>query len=510
MKFTPYIIAISFLLSHSGFAQSTFVTTLGATGVDQANNIVQTADSGFAVVGTSFTGSTSDMVLARLDKNGNLLWQKKYGGTANDQGLSLVSLPSGGFVLCGNTRSYGSGGDVLLVKTDANGDTLWSKVYGTAGDDYGKVLELTAGGNYRINGVYFAGGTNKPGIMTVDSNGVFIAANFVANQFASPDYRAHYLHGNKMGITGGSEMMIFTDTLGIYSGVLSYGSAAKSIDACYLPQGYYASVYWADYGSASTNAGLLLTDTLGVKVWNKKFTTNDDDLPLWVKPDGHGGILLAVMKRNPSTFNASMVLIAVDLTGAIKWQHTYGINASYDHQPGNVIATFDGGYALVGSYTVGGSFNNYDMLIYKTDSTGAAGCDFTLSNVTVANSIENSASSPSPYSAALVNTGTRVAPVNLTYTGVYTVRCSSVSTSLAELNNADIDFWPNPVKDILYIDRKGTVVSNYTITDLSGRIHSSGNSVSGNMLDLSGLQNGIYFLKLSTSDGSVVIRLIKE
>jgi hypothetical protein len=510
MKIQTILLLILLTTAFSGSAQSTFVTSIGASGVDQASSIIQTTDSGYAVIGTSFTGSTSDILLARLDKSGNLLWQKNYGGPANDQGLSLAVLPSGGFLLCGNTRSFGTGGDVILIKTDTNGDTLWTKVYGTAGDDYGKVIELTQGGNYRINGVYFAGGTNKPGIMTVDSNGVFIAANFVANQFASPDYRSHYLHANKMGITGGSQMLIFTDTMGVYSGILSYGSAAKSIDACYLPGGYYASVYWADYGTASTNAGLILTDTLGVKVWNKKFSTADDDLPLWVKPDGHGGILLTIMKRNPSTYIASMVMMAIDLLGNIKWQHTYGINSTYDQQPVNAIATLDGGYALIGSYAVSGSFTNYDMLIIKTDSLGASGCDYTVSNSTVANSIENAASTATAFSASLVNSGLMVAPANAAGAAQYTVRCTSVSTSLQELEELQVRLWPNPSKDLLHLDLKETGTLKYSVLDLQGRLVDNGALNANRTINISELSPGVYCLQITGLSVAATLRFVKD
>jgi hypothetical protein len=504
MKFLYTLLTLGLATQLS--AQSTFVTTLSTTGTDRISAVAETSDSGYVMVGSTATGNTTDMMLAKVNKVGNLLWQKKIGGTANEEGLAIKVLPWGGIIATANTKSYGTGGDVMLVKMNADGDTLWTKVYGTNGDDYGRVLEITDGGNYRITGVFFAGGTNKPGILTVDSNGVFVASKFVANQFASPDYRAHYLHGNKMGITGGSQMMMFTDTLGVYSGLLNYGTAAKSIDACYLPGGYYAVVYWADFGSLNSNAGLFVADTNGTKIFNKKFSTADDDLPIWVKPDGKGGILLAVQRRDPNTYISKMAVINCDMQGNILWQQVYNTTANIDHQIGDVIPTSDGGYLVVGSYDSNGSFTNYNGIIIKTDSVGNSGCDATANNATAGTGLDNTPQSANSFNSALNANGLRVGPVTTSFSPTYTVRCSSVSTGISNVKGVTIEVYPNPAHDILYI--KNAQVKDVAVRDLSGRVVMM--VADSNSIDISSLQHGVYLMSVSYDKGSCVMTFVKE
>jgi hypothetical protein len=494
------ITLFSLFLSTGMMAQSpvTFVTSIGGTASEYGNSIVQTADSGFVIAGTSFVGSSSDLLLARLDKNGTIVWQKKYGGLANEEGYSIAVLPWGGLLISGYTTSYGPGGDVMLIKADANGDTLWTRAYGTSGADYGKVVEVTAGGNYRVTGVFFAGGTNKPGILTVDSNGVFISSKFVYNQFASPNYHAHYLRDNVIGITGASEMMIFTDSTGAYTGMLNYANSGYSMDACYLPNGTYASVFQADYGN-NVNAGLFIADTNGVKLWSKKFVSNEDDIPMWVKPDGHGRILMAIMQRNPGTYYSKMVLMDIDYSGTIVWQKIYTM--SVDQQMGDVVPTLDGGYAMVGSYTVNGSFSNYNLVVFKTDSLGNSGCKFAVATNTSAAAVDNTPSLvPTPFTSTMANTGTSVKPANAVTTFLTTVQCSSVSTGIDVVGaNESSILWPNPATSVLHIAVPAGRNLTFRILSVSGAILSEGRLMPDGIINVTGLSNGFYVVQ--TFDG---------
>lgn len=66
-----------------------------------------------------------------VNTNAQIIFQKTYGGTGSDVGSSVKQTADGGYIITGNTQSFGAGGgDVYLIKTDTAGDILWSKTYG--------------------------------------------------------------------------------------------------------------------------------------------------------------------------------------------------------------------------------------------------------------------------------------------------------------------------------------------------------------------------------------------
>jgi len=98
--------------------------------------VVEVSDGGFALGGQIFpleTNNTlldSDFWLAKVDKSGNMLWNKTYGGAHGDVCLSLIETSDGGFALAGHTASFGKIFDYWLVKTDRFGNMLWNQTYG--------------------------------------------------------------------------------------------------------------------------------------------------------------------------------------------------------------------------------------------------------------------------------------------------------------------------------------------------------------------------------------------
>jgi predicted secreted protein len=84
---------------------------------------IQTADGGYAIVGwTYISGQDQDFTLYKTDSTGNLEWNMTYGGAGVENGYALLQDSDGGYVLTGNTDSFGAGGsDIWLVKTDESG-----------------------------------------------------------------------------------------------------------------------------------------------------------------------------------------------------------------------------------------------------------------------------------------------------------------------------------------------------------------------------------------------------
>jgi hypothetical protein len=66
-----------------------------------------------------------------------LMWERNYGGAGYEEGRSVDQTTDGGYIVVGYTSSYGDSDQIYLVKTDSLGDTLWAKIYGGTGRDWG-------------------------------------------------------------------------------------------------------------------------------------------------------------------------------------------------------------------------------------------------------------------------------------------------------------------------------------------------------------------------------------
>jgi hypothetical protein len=104
----------------------------GGNNNQSANYIEQTKDSGYVICG--FTGDSfgsNDVYLAKADAEGNLIWEKTFGGPDNDYGFSAQELDNGDFIVTSDSRSFGAGGyDVYLLRLNASGEIIWEKTFG--------------------------------------------------------------------------------------------------------------------------------------------------------------------------------------------------------------------------------------------------------------------------------------------------------------------------------------------------------------------------------------------
>ncbi|CAN5483000.1 hypothetical protein BH11BAC1_BH11BAC1_09190 [soil metagenome] len=141
----------------NSFGDTLWTRVFKTNGSPWASNIEQTFDGGFIMVGTTLTTSFSDDVYCiRLNSLGDTLWTKSYGGIGNDIGSCIRQTQDSGFIIVGASSSFGSSindYDLYLLKTNASGDTLWTRTLGdTASTQGGNFVSMTKDSSFIVCG----------------------------------------------------------------------------------------------------------------------------------------------------------------------------------------------------------------------------------------------------------------------------------------------------------------------------------------------------------------------
>ena len=150
-----------YLVKTDADGDTLWTKTYGGSQYDDGFCVEQTTDGGYIVVGytNSFGAGAEDVYLVKTNVNGDTLWTKTFGGPSNDRGASVIQSADGGYIISGETLSYGAfNHNVYIIKTNNTGDILWTKVYGGNGDDYGYDIIQDNNGEYLISGNHSTSG----------------------------------------------------------------------------------------------------------------------------------------------------------------------------------------------------------------------------------------------------------------------------------------------------------------------------------------------------------------
>lgn len=128
------------------------------------SSIDATMDGGMVMSGwANFYSGQNQFYLVKVDSGGTLQWSRSYGGPLDDAAAEVRQLPDSGYAVLGSALSYGAGGyDVYFIRTNSVGDTLWTRTYGGPGDDWGDTFQPTADGGFLILAMTRSFGTGVP------------------------------------------------------------------------------------------------------------------------------------------------------------------------------------------------------------------------------------------------------------------------------------------------------------------------------------------------------------
>lgn len=126
---------------------------------DEGRSVIQTADGGYAITGITcaYGAGNCDVYAIKLDSIGSIQWKRSIGGIERDEGYSIVQANDGGYVIAGNTESFGNTTvpytrNIYLVKLNSSGNLQWTKTAGGTDNDATNSVIKTTDGGFAITG----------------------------------------------------------------------------------------------------------------------------------------------------------------------------------------------------------------------------------------------------------------------------------------------------------------------------------------------------------------------
>lgn len=317
-----------YLVKTDSNGDTLWTSTWGGSGDDMAHSVWQNFDGGYIVAGyTGPSGSPDhDFYLIRTDASGDTIWSRTFGGSGDQQAYSVQQTLDSGFIVSGYTTSYGATeGAAYLVKTDASGDTQWTRMYGAALGADGEAIEQTADSGYIVTG-YLSGNVY---LVKTDASGDSVWS------------RTYGASGNARGF-----------------------SVQQTLDGGYIVA-----------GATSGNVYLVKTNASGDTQWTRTYGGNEDDEGMSVRQTRDSGYIVAGYTRSFGAGDYDVYLIRTDANGETLWTRTFG-DTAYDAGY-SVQQTSDGGYVVAGitnSYGPGTPSRD-NMYLIKTGDDGSTGIE---------------------------------------------------------------------------------------------------------------------------------------
>jgi hypothetical protein len=318
--------------------------TFGGKRIDTAHSIQQTSDGGYVVAGETFSygSGKADAYIIKLDSKGNMVWERMFGGKETDNAVFIEQISDGGYIVAGSTQSFGSGkADAYVIKLNSKGNKVWEKTFGGKEWDNAQAIQETSDGGYIL-----AGSTNS---------------------FGSGKGDAYIIRLDGKGNKVWEKMFKGNDTARAHS-------IRQTSDGGYIFAGTTYS-----FASGGGEAYIVRLDSKGSKVWEKMFGEKGRGVAHDIQQVSDGGYVVAGQLSSVEPDKVAAYIIKLDSKGNKVWDKKFeikdldaasfvsgkelkGANANSIHQ------TSDGGY-IVAMYTYS-KMRIEDAYIIKLDTKG--------------------------------------------------------------------------------------------------------------------------------------------
>ena len=474
--------ADAIFIKNNNQGQMIWSKVYGLTDYDNSEFAIETNDLGYLGVGRTsagVSGGTTDAWIFKTDSAGSLQWSKAYGNSGvNDGFVQAIRTIDNGFTFIGNTQSVGSGSyDVFLVHTDANGDTLFTRAFGTSESESGLSVIQTTDGGYAIcgrqqtfpNGIAESDGL----IIRTDANGEMLWSYIYGDTMWEEFEAIRELPNGHLAISGSTVsfgqgnydiLLLLTDSAGIPLNAFAYGG--QHADACY---------------DLHVNA-------------DNSFVFSG-----YTESFGYGHSLLGSDSTN-------IFLLKADSIGQLVWMVAYG--DGLQDEAFRSAKSSDGGYMISGFTTDYTPADSTQMLFIKTDSLGLTGCHEEI--VTPITETDTMNFIPSGF---VQSSGVDVAnlnPVEASITPVVNDACLFANANI-DINETKSNLYPNPFTSELNIDFENYYSENcqVKIVNANGQLVFEENNFSSKSINTSNLLPGFYFVIISNSDQITIKKALK-
>ncbi len=311
---------------------SEFQKNYGGANDEFGKAVLEYPNGDLYVVGstTSFGSGLSDVYVIKTDMNGNTIWTKTFGGTGNEEPNEIIKAADGNLLILGITDSYGAGGDdMYLLKIDTTGAQLWHKEYGGAADEVAEDIVIAPDGNYLINGITYSYG-----------NGL----------------RDIYLL--KITLAG---TPIWTKT---YGGPLDDGG----ISLCNAPGGNIMLYNFTDnFGAVARDTYVMKVNSIGDSLGAWLYGGDEYEQACSIEPTTDGNYIIMGHTASFGHFEHNLYALKITDTGTILWEKNYG--GAFHDGGEHGEQSEDGGYIFCGRTNSFGN-NSEQVYLVKTDANG--------------------------------------------------------------------------------------------------------------------------------------------
>lgn len=361
--------------------------------VEYGYGVVQAPDGDFVIAGYLGSGPMgADACLMKLNPGGTPVWIRAYGGASGESAQAVRVMRDGGLAFAGNTSSFGSGSqDILVAKTDILGNVIWARAFGGAGYETGTAIDTTLDGGLIVCGSTASFGPTNSNfyVLKLDAVGNLQWSRVVGGPAAETAYDViatrdggyavfgqtasfgtgltdYYLV--KLNALGG---VVYTATYGGSNHDLGY-RMGETTDGHLILGGYTNS-----FGVGSDGMLVKVALATGALVWARNYGSASMDriFDVFQASDGN---YVATGEGTTSTFGAGdQQVIKVSPAGGLIWARHYGTGVD-ETGYGMAIETRDHGI-LIAAW----DDNAEDIFVNKMDSLGDSGCNNAAISISV-------------------------------------------------------------------------------------------------------------------------------
>lgn len=546
MQKSKLLLLSFFLISGIANAQTTLLPDwnyrYGSVISDKLNTLLKTSDGGFLLGGftdadsscdvSQHTNGAYDFWIVKLNSQGIMQWEKRYGGDGSDNLTTAVQTSDGGYLLGGISASGISGdksepcygfGDYWVIKIDANGIKQWDKRFGNIYDDNLTTLCKTNDGGFLLGGY-----SNSP----------------MGGDITSPPFN-----------NSADYWVVKINSSGIYQWDKRFGgdnfdwlsSVSQISDHGFLLAGFSNS---DSSGNKTENSfggydyWVMKTDSVGNKIWDKQYGGSNDD-ELFATETTNNGFALAGFSYSQTSGNKTQDtyglsdywIVKTDANGTISWDKDFG-GSNTEDDLGSIIKTQDGGYIFsAASYSpISGNKTESNLGIEQTwlvklNSSGIKEWDKTVfttghdENAFIVQTndgcfvMANQCNADSGGYKTQHNYDITMQP-NTTYDYWIIKFCDSTGfheSTNSMTNDIAVNLFPNPFSDwiSISINKKNIQEADFIIRNVLGKnIFQSHKIITADFysekLNLDFINSGIYFLEIKIDEEILTKKIVKN